>query len=922
MIRLVVISDSPPTITQYFQPTVTIGCTNSPFADLSLAEETLHDSHVQIVQEQQRYYAINVANDPFATVNGKPFGKKKLNPSDIIQVGNAVIRFECENESPAASTTPWISLPIETSFLKNEKKHVPSKSEEEQLPESEEAQMSNLVDTKELLPIILEKKLMEYAESLEEMEDPPFIFDLTIEEEQQLLASQDSDMLYEDYLNICEELSFDIYNDVTSLESLKSSELTSSKPQLENSVQLPASPPIQQTTHHPLAESLATGTIDSLKEAPIQVPSPSPSLKTPKLSLKDYYLSEYDDVSETNSPTLGDTSSTMPKILISVQNWIIYLKVVGIFTILALIALGLAYFWMMDQSDKEEITASKGVADIAMALTYAQIKNIHPQNQNWLDPEFIRNNLMAVLPSKYFSHADFDTHGQFTNCPYFLRIYTSGDLSQFLVIAQPAPSVLQWLIPRSTIIIDSHAMEMRKTTDLKSLNRLLVNANTLDGTSAVEVSHLVRQGTLISLNSLVNKTENIDFSPPKALGLMRPGAENLVYNAPRYYPLSEELMKKSLDLIEKSASSHDILRLQQELTALKRLPDAVLYISGGIQNAIHVQKALTALSPNEKFLIGYLQINNKGQVFNSHLLIDDSMQEAAIAESNPMLAHSSWQAAIMENLEEAQGSLTLPESSKNTEIPPQGTNIDEDNPLFLQFSALNAFRQQALRPLCDEMISMLNQETHASQKDFEPKIKQLLTKYIDVDVEQQAKIQQSIDGIYRENTHVSAVHFFHLAKAAGIKQPLADYLSHLKQTQTTPEFTQEKLDKNLQKIEKASHWQNFEQEVAELVEILNLERVPDEEALSAFQNAARSRIIQKLNQFILAPEHPLIFQAFDPEYRNTLIHILKMSWITDPDTYDFYLNEFDQRMLPRGSESGAGSGSGSIQSDDGEDEED
>lgn len=914
MIRLVVISDSPPTVTEYFdQPTVTIGCANSPFADLPLSEENLNDRHIQIILENHQFYALNLANDPFATVNGKPFGKKNLNSNDLIQIGNAVIRLELKIETPVVSppiNTILNSKERETEITENkereeikeknvkiniEKLEELEKFEDEKVEESgksegEERNLSSMVDTKELLPIILEKKLADFAETLEEAPNAPFTFDLTYEEEQFYLAPQNN-IFYEDYLDIEEAASTDEFSDLIHQEQPSQDSLA---------------PKLSQQIPHPLAESFAITTVNTLKESPPPHPTPSvpqTSSTVPKLSLKDYYLSEYDDVGEPNSPTMDGSSSTLPKILLSFQNWIVYLKVIGIFAILALIAMSLVYLWMTDQGDKDEITASKAVADIAMALTYAQIKNIHPQNQNWSDPEFIRNNLIAVLPSKYFSHADFDTHGQFHNCPYFLRIYTSGDLSQFLVIAQPAPSLHQWIIPKSTIIVDSHAMEMRKTKDLKSLNRLLVNANTLDGTSAVEVSYLVRQGTLIPLASLVNETENIGFSPPKALALMRPGAENLVYNAPRYFPLSEELMKKSLDLIEKPASNHEVIRLQQELAALKKLPDAVLYVSGGIQNAIHAQKALVTLSPQEKFLIAYLQINNKGQVANSHLLVDDSIQEAAIAESKSLHPHPSGLMQFSENIIEpkafAENSPT--ESLESANAQPSASEIDEDNPLLLQFSALNVFRQQALRSTSEEIISLLNQQNHASQKNFELSIKQLITKYIETDNEQQAKIQRKLDGIYRENTHVAASQFFHLAKIAGVRQPLMDYIDHLKKNLVTPEFTQERLDKHLQKIEKASNWQNFEQEVAELVEILNLERIPDEETIVSFQNAARSRIIQKLNQFILSPTQPQVIQAFDSEYRYTLIHILKMSWITDPDTYDFYLNEFDLRTLPRGS---------------------
>jgi hypothetical protein len=910
MIRLIVISDSPPTVTQYFkQPVVTIGCAHSPFADLALAEEALLDTHIQIIQEQQQYFAINKANDPFATLNGKPFGKKKLAPNDLIQVGNATIRFELIIEPPAEAVPPVLSMEKPSDAVDLEK-----------LPilENNKEQFSDLIDTKELLPIILEKKLSDFSESLEK-ENSSFSLDIFTEEEDQLPSPENIDMFYENYSDARDDI-FDAYDDDTPFKLIDGPIHSSSEhlPQEfpEQNFHEPISQPLVHQTPHPLANSFATITISSLSDNSVPEVEPPPPTKTlqplvpsnpTKLSLKDYYLREYDDVGDdSHAPVPGDALSSIPKILISVHSWIVYLKAFAIFAILALIGLWLVYLWMSGQSDKEEVTASKGVADVAMALTYAQIKNIHPQNQNWSDPEFIKTNLMAVLPSKYFSHAEFDAHGQFINCPYFLRIYTSGDLSQFLVIAQPAPSVLQWLIPKSTIIIDSHAMEMRKTTDLKSLNRLLASANTLEGTSAVEVSHLVRQGSPLSLANLVNNTENDGFSPPKALGLIRPGAENLVYNAPRYFPLSEELMKKTLDLIENPASSHEVIQLQQELSILKKLPDIVLYVSGGIQNAIHAQKALITLSPKDKFLIGYLQINNKSHLFNSHLLIDDSIQETAVADNNPILSHLTKASS-----EDSMTSLIPTEFQKNVEIPPLGTNLEEDNPLFLQFSALNVFRQQALRPLCEEIVFLLNQETHAAQKDFEAKIKNTLAKYIEVDNEQQAKIQRKIDSIYHENSHVSAAQFFHLAKAAGIKQSLIDFLNYLKRQQKTPEFTQEKLDKSLQKIERASNWQNFEQEVAELVEILNVERIPDEETIIAYQHAARSRIIQKLNQFILSPENPHILQAFDVEYRYTLIHILKMSWITDPDTYDFYLNEFDLRAHPRGS----------TQSEEGDDDE-
>lgn len=918
MIKLVILSDISATMTRCFEQTiVTIGADGSPYADVSLPGETLEERHVQIIDENSRFIVVNLANDPFVTLNGQPFGKKTLKPNDVIQIGNTSIRFELETppKPPVVEPpSPPLSIP------------------------KMEPQDADLVDTKNVLPVILEDAIKAKADSNPSSFVIPWNEEKGNVTEQQLYDAWTDDILKkslsteeDEQLDIdalvrqVEELAehdeaFSKYIDIPSESNLdiRSEQPPSVSEQISKLHEQEASepselPPIQQIPQeqekHPLAQSLAAAHLEPLapSAAAISAPEKVPTLSngtSKKLHLKDYYLSEYDDVHEQNPTAQAASESHVPKLFLAIRNWRLYLKILIVILALAAIGAGLVFLWMTDQSDKEEINASKGVADVALALTYAQIKHIHPQNQNWSDPEFIKNNLIAVLGSKYPSLADFDTHGQFANSPYMLRIYTSGDLSQFLVMAQPAPSLLQWLIPKTTIIIDSHAMEMRKIRDLKSLNRLLVNANTLDGTNAAEVSHLIQQGSLIPLVSLVNKTENQGFSPPKALALLRPGAENLVYNAPRYFPLGEELMKKSLDLIEKPASSHEVTMLQQELSSLGKFPNVILYSSSGIQHATQAQKALSTLAPKEKFLIAYLQLNAKGQIVNSHLVMDDAPQDVAVSDTANAATHRN--AVTKLTLEKADHSIIETDTKELEEnhkavVGPTGTkvDIDEDNPLFLQLSALNVFRQQALRLISEEMIQLLNKETQFAQPNFASRYQQLLNKYLEVKNEQQAKIIRKLEGIYKENLHLQASDFLNLAKVAGLEEPLQEYLATLKHQMKTPEFTQEKMDKRLQKIEKAANWQDLELIVAETVDVLNLERIPEENQLLAYQNATRSRVIQKLNQFLLSPEHSLPPQAFDPEYRYTLIHILKMAWITDSDTYDFYLSEFDLRSIPR-----------------------
>lgn len=931
MLKLVIITDTTAPMTYCFdQSIVTIGSGSSSYADVAIPGDTVQERHIEIVKEHSQYIVINIANDPFTTLNGHPFGKKIIKNQDLVQIGNTTLRFELT--AALAETVPFLH-PIETA-------------------NNIDPNAIDLVDTKEILPILVEEVIAEHEKIMPEMppvmEYPPWHDEEGIPEYCDQPEAWIQETLGDDIaaqFNANEMQPFDLdtlvrqveeladndeayqkYHEAVSQSSPKESladEVPEDIPTIfaQNHLAVPVQnigKPIQDTTTPdkdiplpviPPTHAISVDPQEALHSvSAFQIEThPAQTNSKQKQSLKDYYLSEYDDVTEPNNKAPANTASNLPKILFIIKNWRLYLKIFIAFILAAAIGAGLVFLWMSDQSDKEEITASRGVADVAMALTYAQIKHIRPQNQNWSDPEFIKNNLMAVIASRYSSLAEFDTHGQFTNSPYMLRIYTSGDLSQFLVIAQPAPSLLQWLIPKTTIILDSRTMEMRKIKDLKTLNRLLVNTNTLDGTNAVELSNLIQQGTLIPLSHLVNKNENHGFSPPKALGLLHPGAENPVYNAPRYHLLGEELMKKSIDLIEKPASSHEVAMLQQELASLNKFPNAVLYSSGGLQHAIQAQRALATLAPKEKFLIAYLQINPKGNIVNSHMLMDDTPQDVAIADvGKKPQGHQ-----VSSTGTDVVGAFKDPKDPLSTSqgLPDSGhqeaaftIKIDEDNPLFLQLSALSVFRQQALRTISEEMSLLLNKETQSGQPNFASQFQQLLNKYLEINNEQQAKIARKLDGIYRENTHLPASEFLNLSKAAGLLEPLKDYLGTLKRQLNIPEFTQEKMDKRLQKIEKAANWQDLEQIVAETVEVLQLDKIPEEERIIAYQTATRSRVIQKLNQFLLSPEHSLPPQAYDSEYRYTLINILKMSWINDCDTCDFYLGEFDLRTNPRNQE--------------------
>lgn len=714
--------------------------------------------------------------------------------------------------------------------------------------------------------------------------------DISIRFDYEADANQDDHSTTEEiFPQEIDELSVEETRPIDNLETIELKKQKAPHPSMKLDAPLLRSFPLEGT--YPFTQAVGN-------EKTTPASSSSPSAQTPKMSLKDYYLSEYDDDEESaGSPRESAKNFLSPQFA---KSWRIFLTFfAGLLGVVAVFA-SLIYLWVSDQTGEEETKAARGVADIAMSLTYAQLKHIHPQNQNWAYPEFIKNNLTSILAPNYISLADIDSHGQFANCPYMLRIYTSNDLSQFLVIAQPAPSLLQWLIPKASIIVDSRVMEMRKIKDLKALNRLIVNSNNLDGVNANEISNLVKQGELIPLSSLVSKAENQGLTPPKALGLIRPGAQNLVYNAPRYYLLGETILNTSLDLVDNLGGMKEVGLLQQELSSLLKFPDLVLYSSDGIQHALSAQKALAAIIPKEKFLIAYLQLNAHGKITNTHLLMDDTQSDVALTEKikPPFKDYSNEPTALPDASFDQD--LTL---FKNTENPIEepitklknAKEVDTEDPLFLQLAAVANFRQSSLKPITEEMTDLLRKHSMTAQLDFPIRFAKLQQKYADADHEQQTKIFKKFHAITHENAYLPASKFLEFVEAADLKILFQEYLLTLKQSSEEHQVTDDQMDQQFKLIQESTTWQELEHNVNQTSQLLQFERLADEARLVAYQNTTRSLVTQKLNQFILSSTEALPSDAFAPDYLQILTNILKAVWITDPDTHDFYIAEFELR---------------------------
>lgn len=746
-------------------------------SDIKLPNESLQPIHVQIIEENGSFTILNVANDPFVTLNLLPFGKKAITNSDTIQIGETSIEF-----------TGKLS---------------PTKEEQKQADHSDEESVD------------LEALLREVEE-----------FD-TFPEEQ------------------IEQQAFEPFSNQASEEPV----LHKSSHTLES--ETPDSQ--EETFYHP------QGTII-----------------------------EVDDEVDTSSDKEAQEAIAHQ---VAEKKRRFFTSLAFIFLLAALVGCVVAYLKISHESTKEQMIATEGVSDVAMALAYAQVNHIIPQKQNWFDPDFLKNNLASVLSTEYPSFANIDNQGQFQNCPYMLRIYTSADLKQFLVIAQPEATLFHWLFPKPAIAVDSKTMEMRMISNIRALNRLLANPNVLDSPNAAEISYLVRQGDPITLYSFgLGK----GFSPPKALALVRPGAENFIYNAPRYHHFGESLLKKAVSLLQIVGNSHEVTRLQQQMNELSKFPNFVLYSSQGMQKAIQAQKALATLVPNNPFLTAYLSLDANERITNSHLLLNEDYPD--------FFAQSALQQELHPTILSTMGAMNKP---PNTEVASLGSNesplplndidkeVDPSKPLFLQLSALTMERQRALKAVSDRIIVLLNSHNEGKAPVFSDTFSKLLTWYVQVDQQQQEKVMHELTELYREHSQMPLSQFSAYVRSAGLGIVAKESLHSFSQELNSIKLSAEQVKQQMKKIQDSTSFVELDHTVIETAALLNLNRLPDPEQLIKYQNEMRTETLQQLGKFILSPSSRLPPSAFLEENRALITHILKTAWVTDPDEYDFYLNEFD-----------------------------
>lgn len=533
-------------------------------------------------------------------------------------------------------------------------------------------------------------------------------------------------------------------------------------------------------------------------------------------------------------------------------------------------------FHVRERRQKDELQVARGLSDIAMALSYAHINGIRPQQQNWADPAFLKKNLAAVLSPRYPILAALDSQGQLTNSPYLLRVYTNHQLSQFLVMAQPVASLSQWIAPRSALVIDSKQMELRKLSDVREINRLLVNQRPLEGDSALEISALVAEGSLIPLEKLGSSHSHMGFMAPRTLMMIDPLAGDRIYNAPRYFLFGQRLLERAI-VAAASQAPHERELVSEELNGVAKLPHLVLYATESLQKAHEAQYALAQLLPQHRFQVGYLKISPEGKVVSSQLLLKsdiglDPQLDVASATDSLLPAYSTQAGNDPEPA--TQEPLVHPFAQRLAEIAEQRrAALLEGGGLALQIE-LESHLARPDPQFVAQLTSLVHQMDQ-TEKLLEPQLiqqlEQLLLEYDQEPIEQLWQMIQEVGLAYllapSIDKELSSV------DRAPLLQEVEGLLLQIEQSQRLPELYLL---------------------TAKTSALLSWQQLPDLLQLADYQRKLLDCVLNSLSSLLLKPGLEIDQQKGSEEEGRLLIRqILTSARLFDREIEKYFLEEWN-----------------------------
>lgn len=574
-------------------------------------------------------------------------------------------------------------------------------------------------------------------------------------------------------------------------------------------------------------------------------------------SLKDDYLKYLDDENQKPKKNEGKEEAEPSHLLLAWRS-ILYF----IFGLLALAAFigSFAYWTLSDKSENYETKATSGLADVAMAIIEARLQKEMPPHNNWSDMDFLKQHLQSILPTTFSYASQIDAQGYFNCCPYTLRIYTNHDLSNFLLIAQPLSTTFYSLMRTPILVVDSELMELRSLQDVKDLNRLLAHPEPLEGLNRKEITALVKEGFLIRLGLLASHSKQMDFSPPKEASDIKKGAENLIYNAPRYYRLGEHLIQKMDVLFSPKGNSQEVKELKDKVSLFYSLPHYILYSDQGEKGALLLKKGLSFFVPEHSFSYGYFTLDVHGKINDPQLLPNEKNLEEVISYEVPENSTSPY------------------EKEEDLEIEEKKI-VDEDHPIYIILKGILSDRKNQLSKIGEKLQQLIQKEENTPFNDFENKFKEYSTLFLEMSQKMDAELKNKIEFLFSTYNDISMEDFF-------------DIIHHLHLeliTEVPSALSKQKIHALVEEIENAKNIQGLKEAIDSTDSTLNFQSIHDSKDFLTSYHLLRNAILDKISFFLLSENAKKLTEK---EEQNIQAIFLKEKYI-HPNEKKYFLKEYD-----------------------------
>lgn len=546
-------------------------------------------------------------------------------------------------------------------------------------------------------------------------------------------------------------------------------------------------------------------------------------------------------------------------------------------------------FWKFNKESEQKVKqVSRGIADIAFALTYAKIHHITPQQHNWSSPQFLKTSISSSLSPYHYSNLKLEGNGKIHE-NYLLRIYTNKENSRFVIIAQPEPSVFHYFTTPASVVVDSSLMTLQKVQDLKALNRLLIDPEQLHNPGRDEVAQILKSNPIISMDSLADEHNVNGFKTPDNLKTLYPGAENYIYNSPRYSQVGEKVMSDALELSLNSTPHTEVRKIKDLLLSITKLPFCVLYTTKGKEHAAMAKAAVSALSP-DNFLIAYIDYDHKTHAIKSFLITEEereaSSEKARNEETSLSPFHLAARAAAVSYLSDERHL----KSNFNRDISPT-------NPLFAQLNELSAKRKRELTASKEELQTAIEQEIENPSSSPKNKIKGKAESLMQKIEELNTTILKELHKLYGQNKEIPLAEFLEYVEKSGLKS-LANNEFFPGSNKEMPACTfDEEGNRALSAIDKALSFGALFNAIETSYAYFSCDRSEDPQHIMGYQNQVKGKVVEKLNELILLGPLSSEDTEFSLENHEKLLPALKKAWISDNDEQNFYLHEFKLRII-------------------------